>query len=43
MPYKRVGKKVMVKSRKKWRTLKNHKSIGAAEKHLKALRINVKK
>ena len=41
MPYKRVGKKVMVKKLGRWQALKTHPSEEKAQKHLIALKINV--
>lgn len=42
MPYRRRGKIVQVKRSGRWVTLKVHKSIAAAIKHLRALHANVK-
>lgn len=42
MPYKRVGRKVLVKRGKRWIVLKTHRSVTAATKHLQALNINVR-
>ena len=41
MPYKAVGKNVMVKKHGKWRLLKKHKTVEEARKHALALTINV--
>ena len=42
MPYKRVGRTVYVKKRGKWVKLKQHESAEKAQKHLAALKINVR-
>ena len=42
MPYRRVDTKVQVKKTGRWETLKTHPTVKAAEKHLMALKINVK-
>jgi hypothetical protein len=44
MPYRLKGKAVQVQRKSGvWHTLKSHKTMNMAKKHLKALRINVKK
>ena len=42
MPYKRTGRTVYVQKNGEWRVLKKHPDERAAQKHLIALRINVK-
>lgn len=42
MPYKRLGKIIYVKRKKRWAKLKTHPSVAAAIKHLRALNINVR-
>ena len=41
MPYKLAGKKVMVEKSGKWQVLKQHRTLGKAKAHLKALYANV--
>jgi hypothetical protein len=44
MPYRLKGKSVQVeRSNGIWRTIKTHKTLKMAQKHLKALRINTGK
>lgn len=42
MPYKRVGRKVLIKRGMRWVILKTHRSVTAALKHLQTLNINVR-
>lgn len=42
MPWKLSGKKVMVEKNGKWQLLKQHRTLGKAKAHLKALYANVK-
>jgi hypothetical protein len=42
MPYKRIGKTVYVRKDGEWQVVKKHPNERAAQKHLVALKINVK-
>jgi hypothetical protein len=42
MPYKRVGKKILVRRGRKWVPLKVHKTMADAIRHLRALKLNVR-
>jgi hypothetical protein len=42
MPYRLRGKRIEVKRPQGWRTLKTHRTLQAAKRHLKALKANVK-